>query len=1366
VLPNQKSYQFFYDPKYGLLNKIFYPSGGYVRYVWGVNANSDNVTYPDSNTSGTQGTCTAKFSPPAVLHRYVSYGGAEVQQQDFTYSTTWSTSGPLAWTSKQTIVTTTDLSKTGHPSFQTTYIYEPWAIGDPPNVVSTLADQVPQEQTVTYMDWSGTTLKTVTKTWSSVDFIASQQVALGPSGSATQTSKTVYTYPPEDYRGSCPQPSQVDDYDFGQGAPGSLLRSVAATYQMLTTPLGTTDVCTPSSVITYGGGGSRAAETDYAYDQTATSPISAIQHDNANYPSGSGVTRGNVTTKTQKCFVGSITCADSVTTYGYDQTGQVLSMKDPCGNGTCSDVTGSAHTTQYSYADSYTVLSGGQNVGYTPSGNTNAYLTKITDPVGHTANFTYDFNNGQLTISQDQNLQYTNYLYYDSLNRPTQVSYPDGGQTEVSYNDALPSPSVTTCQLIAGTAGAPCSAASPPAGWKTTLATRDGLGNVVQTKLVSDPDGPTFTVTSYDGNGRPYQVYNPTRCNPPTTNCTQATWGITSYTYDALGRTQQVAEPDGSTVSTTYSGNQSTVTDEVGNQRKSQTDSLGRLRYVWEAPNNTGYNYETDYVYDALNNLQSVNQKGGSSNSANWRTRTFGYDSLSRLTSAINPESGTISYTYDLNGNLSSKTAPKAGQTGTQLTTHNYTYDALNRLLKETTLSPATIPGRYAYDGATLTSCTQDPPIITSPTNLIGRRSAMCGGQSGSSWSYDQMGRPVIDSRTNYASGFVRKNYSVHSTYYKDGSLDTLTYPSGDVITYYMTGGAGRYLSATDSTNAYAYAATYESNGSLSGVIHSYWGPATGITTNVWYNNRFQPVWFDAQVPGQPSIWELCYDFHQATQFRNVCKFSAYTAGDNGDVFQILNYSNQNLNAVYVYDPLNRIAQANTISAIDQGCWGETYTIDPWGNLTNRAGVTGMGGCSTEGLSAIATTKNQLGGIGLQYDAAGNVTTDNLGNIATYDAENRISTIAGFAYYYDADGARMEKSSGSSGTMYWLGPSGENLAETDLTGTINEEYIYFNGERVARVDRPSGTVHYYLSDHLGSASAITDARGNVQEQYYYYPYGGLISSSGSDPNHYKFTGRERDAESNLDYFGARHYGSALGRFMKPDEAFNDQNAHDPQSWNLYSYVRNNPLRYTDPSGNACVQDSPGNWHNDNSGGESCEDVNKNNQNAQPSVTVTATPVPTELEYRAAYATQMGYPNAMGMVHFNAFSSKGLPIVGAYNMFLGMAGSFSPEEESIADALEAEGYEVTPLEVIQGQKNPDALVNGVRTEFKTVTVAGPNTLKNQIQDGLKQAPNVVVDARSTSISAAQAMQQIRMVEGNMGSVQGRVTILTNEGMVKH
>jgi RHS repeat-associated protein len=69
------------------------------------------------------------------------------------------------------------------------------------------------------------------------------------------------------------------------------------------------------------------------------------------------------------------------------------------------------------------------------------------------------------------------------------------------------------------------------------------------------------------------------------------------------------------------------------------------------------------------------------------------------------------------------------------------------------------------------------------------------------------------------------------------------------------------------------------------------------------------------------------------------------------------------------------------------------------------------------------------------------------------------------------------------------------------------------------------------------------------------------------------TAKERDSESGLDYFGARYYGSALGRFTSPDQPFADQHQEDPQSWNLYSYVRNNPLANVDPIGLDCITTS-------------------------------------------------------------------------------------------------------------------------------------------------------------------------------------------------
>jgi RHS repeat-associated protein len=222
-------------------------------------------------------------------------------------------------------------------------------------------------------------------------------------------------------------------------------------------------------------------------------------------------------------------------------------------------------------------------------------------------------------------------------------------------------------------------------------------------------------------------------------------------------------------------------------------------------------------------------------------------------------------------------------------------------------------------------------------------------------------------------------------------------------------------------------------------------------------------------------------------------------------------------------------------------------------------------------LSLAASVKNQLSG--LTYDLAGNVTNDGNGNMPVYDSENRMVSDAGATSSYDADGRRMEK---SSGTLYWYGSGGEVLAESNLSGAINEEYVFLNGQRIARVDRPSGTVHYYFSDHLGSSSVITDAVGNVQEQYFYYPYGGLQSSIGSDSNRYKFNGKERDAESGLDNFGARYDSSSLGRFMTPDWSAKPQGVpyavlDDPQSLNLYGYVRNNPTTFIDADGHCWPQ---------------------------------------------------------------------------------------------------------------------------------------------------------------------------------------------------
>src|SRR6185437_7793365 len=298
-------------------------------------------------------------------------------------------------------------------------------------------------------------------------------------------------------------------------------------------------------------------------------------------------------------------------------------------------------------------------------------------------------------------------------------------------------------------------------------------------------------------------------------------------------------------------------------------------------------------------------------------------------------------------------------------------------------------------------------------------------------------------------------------------------------------------------------------------------------------------------------------------------------AGDNGNVMAMINYRDTSRSQSFTYDALNRITAGWSSANTGNYSWGENYSIDAWGNLQ----VSPMGGKAHGGTFQLSGNA-QNRPTGLAYDAAGNLMSY-LSSTYTYDQENRLASTAGMSYTYDGNGERVLKfntSTGAAVKRYWS-MGGSTLTEDDGSGNLTAEYIYFGGKRVARIDLPANTVHYYLSDHLGSTSIVASAAGTIEEESDYYPFGTEVVVTGPGTNELKFTGKRRDAESQLDYFGARHYSSLSGRFGSPDEPLIDQDALNPQSWNLYSYVRNNPLNAIDPDGRAvlvCFSNGDGN----------------------------------------------------------------------------------------------------------------------------------------------------------------------------------------------
>ena len=178
----------------------------------------------------------------------------------------------------------------------------------------------------------------------------------------------------------------------------------------------------------------------------------------------------------------------------------------------------------------------------------------------------------------------------------------------------------------------------------------------------------------------------------------------------------------------------------------------------------------------------------------------------------------------------------------------------------------------------------------------------------------------------------------------------------------------------------------------------------------------------------------------------------------------------------------------------------------------------------------------------------------------------RLSTVGSpglRTYTYDGDGRRVTKIvNGGPATTYVYDAQGSLIAEYGgLNPVLGTSYLYV--------------------DHLGSTRLLTDGGGNQQSCNDYLPFGGDILSltdgrgacfpSAAPSGGIKFTGQERDAESGLDFFGARYFSWAQGRLTSPDEPFNNQDASNPQTWNLFSYARNNPLSFIDPTGNCSVK---------------------------------------------------------------------------------------------------------------------------------------------------------------------------------------------------
>jgi len=332
-------------------------------------------------------------------------------------------------------------------------------------------------------------------------------------------------------------------------------------------------------------------------------------------------------------------------------------------------------------------------------------------------------------------------------------------------------------------------------------------------------------------------------------------------------------------------------------------------------------------------------------------------------------------------------------------------------------------------------------------------------------------------------------------------------------------------------------------------------------------------------------------------------------------------------------------------------------------------------------------TSTPLAPGGPVYDAAGHLLSDGAYTYL-YNGDGQICAVqanvggAMTGYLYDADGQRVAK--GSLATMscdptasgftatarYVIGPSGEQWSEVDQSGSWHTN-VFANGTLIATYD--NNGLHFQLHDWLGTRRVQTNYAGTTELSYTSLPFGDGFGSIpnvdcltiyhcfAGDSTEHHFTGKERDTESGLDYFGARYYGSNMGRWLSPDWSAKTEpvpyaKLDNPQTLNLYAYVQNNPLtsfdvdghdNYTyDQGGNQTSHTDPHGWwwhqfHDDN------YTLNADNGKSY-SLNAALTPLPNGQRYTlVSQQTTMQGLNDMLMNHMGS-SDNHMSYVQAYD----------------------------------------------------------------------------------------------------------------------
>jgi RHS repeat-associated protein len=499
-------------------------------------------------------------------------------------------------------------------------------------------------------------------------------------------------------------------------------------------------------------------------------------------------------------------------------------------------------------------------------------------------------------------------------------------------------------------------------------------------------------------------------------------------------------------------------------------------------------------------------------------------------------------------------------------------YDKANRVVTKSYANEPngqTTPAvEYFYDGKGLSS-------PQSPNFAKGKLTKVTSSVSETRYtSFDYLGRLLqMEQRTPVTGETIATAVPRVSSYQYNfsGALVQETYPSGRVVkNEFNSDGDLRRVFGQVNTNAVER--TYLNNLSYTA--------AGGIERMKLGNGKWETAKFNERLQvtelglgngsNDTSLWKVNYEYGElengtinaAKNTGNIAKQTLNFAGLPSPLVQI-----------YKYDSLYRLTEAKEVSGTASNApqnWIQNFGYDRYGNrLTFTQNIGGL--TNSQNPTIDPNTNRFVTNQGFVYDKNGNVTSDidpktaqsrsfvfNGDNKQT-EIKNAYGVIIG-KYYYDGEGNRVKK-------------------ETDTETTI---FVYSSGKLVAEYSTqtpPQNPTTKYLSeDHLGTPRIITDAVGNVVSRRDFMPFGeeltinvgarsnALKYGTVADNVRQKFTGYQKDDETSLDFAEARMYENRFGRFTAVDPLLASGNSANPQTFNRYSYVGNNPISITDPLG--------------------------------------------------------------------------------------------------------------------------------------------------------------------------------------------------------